>query len=180
MFDFEPYLNASKNGKMHRHRIRQLSDAEREKLAWLVQSLDQAGATEPFNWAISEVTEGIAQSARFHALKAFWEVALDVEGNACAAEDFGTDLQTQLADAEKKLGAEALQNLLTGYGLGLMNQLIDVIDYGDCNLEEQQVGWQLMEVSADGTLTGRHIGGLHEDSTEFGTEYAYPEDSEAE
>lgn len=167
MLDFEPYLQASTQGKRYRHEISQLAETQREKLGALVQNLAAAGAQEPLSWAMSELTEDIAQCARFLILKNLRQVAMDIEGNIQAASDCGADLPAQITSAQAQLGAPALQQLLQDYSQGLLRQIIDALDHGALDHSGTQPGWQIMETNPDGELTGRNIGGLHECAGDF-------------
>ena len=132
----------------------------------LVQKLVRAGATEPKAWAQSEVKENIPQFARFLVLKNLFKIALDVESSLLCANDF-SDISSQWEEIKGKVGEDTFMDFLQNYSLGLISQVIDVLDSGNPELEEDGVGWILAEANGDGELTGRFIEGLHEDALDF-------------
>lgn len=140
----------------------------------LVQKLVRAGATEPEAWAKSEVRENIPQFARFLVLKNLFQIALDVESSLLCANDF-SDMDSQVEEMKTKVGEDTLIDFLQNYSLGLISQVMDVLDSGNPELAEDGVSWILAETNGDGALTGQFIEGVHEDALDFMEQVAYGE-----
>jgi len=145
----------------------------------LVQKLVRAGATEPKAWAQSEVKENIPQFARFLVLKNLFKIALDVESSLLCANDF-SDISSQWEEIKGKVGEDTFMDFLQNYSLGLISQVIDVLDSGNPEEAEDGVSWMLAEANGDGELTGRFIEGLHEDALDFMEQVAYGETIDGE
>jgi hypothetical protein len=157
-------IEQSVNKKMYRHQISSLSSDQQARLLNIAKPLHAAGAAEPLSWAWSELSENIAQSARFFILKELWLAADDVEGTLFeVADEPLSKAQKAIDAAEQAIGKEAFRKLLRDYGHSLMDRSISILDDGGHDLP---IGWRLME-DVDGVLTGRGIDGLHEDSLEF-------------
>lgn len=140
----------------------------------LVKKLVRAGATEPEDWAKSEVSENIPQFARFLVLKNLFQIAQDVESSLLCANDF-SDMDSQVEEMKGKVGEDTLMDFLQNYSFGLISQVMDVLDSGNPELEEDGVSWILSETNGDGALTERFIEGLHEDALDFMEQVAYGE-----
>lgn len=144
--------------------FRSLSEADRRRAAELTERLRQAGARDPREWALSEVTEDIAQSARFLFLRGVWR-----RMHSCADEALSSELAGRLRrDGAPEDDLRALVQLALGR---LAFDLLYLIDEPDETVSdtapERDVAdddrrWLLAEAAPDGTLTGRDVGGLHE------------------
>lgn len=122
----------------------------------------ELGAPDPGSWASSEITEGIAQQARYLVLRRIWAIAITpwrdqqtllLYPSLARLLDNGTD-PGLLAKAIRQVVLEAA------------GSVICVIDEGfDHTAPGDAPGWALMETHNDGSamaLTGRDVGGLHE------------------
>ncbi|MFT0212316.1 hypothetical protein VQ643_06825 [Pseudomonas sp. F1_0610] len=153
----------------------------------LINRLKQAGAKNPKSWASSEISENIAQFGRFLMLKNLTQLHNDIQGNLSYAGDIGCSVAPEyqalcekLANGTQKpesvvvyeklcelLGEQNIAYFLHDYGKGLIGQVIDLLDEGNYNLEQDKVGWLLVETDEHGMTTDRPIQGLHEDFLEF-------------
>ena len=140
-----------------------------DQIAELTKRLKRAGAKDAKQWASSEVREGIPQFARFLLLKQLTLAAHDVSENLALAEDVAPKFSEAHAAACKALGAEQVDALLRDYGKGLVQQFIDLIDFGNEDSEEDEISWALVQTDGDGQVCEplRIIEGLHEDLLDF-------------
>ena len=128
----------------------------------LTATFERLGADDPAGWADSEVTENIAQLARFLALRLLWRVAIDPWG----AEDLDG-----LPAAQRLLATGAdrtdLARLARAAAYSAVFATLYRIDEGyDPDIEDADSlpGWVLLETTDEGRqLTGRNVGSLHED-----------------
>ena len=143
------------------------------KLAQLTQLFRQAGASNPEQWARSEIDEDIPQLARFLFLRQAWRSVVSAGDTTWVDQQIAHSLAHQ--DAPGASLGIALQRLLkqgcsredlTEVARTMQWELLHSLCYllSDPSIEEadlQQVSWALVEVGADGKF-GRVIGGLHE------------------
>ena len=119
------------------------------------------GADDPEGWASSELDEDIAQEARWLVIRQVRDAVTWTSDRLAAYPavralvDAGADVNLVLA-AVREVAREAAFSVL------------DVIDDGeDGDAPEDAPRWVLLEVRADDEgddiLTGRDVGGLHED-----------------
>ena len=139
--------------------------------SWRGQALDEltarfenVGAADARGWAESESAEDFAQLARYLALRAAWRRMRDAVSNAMASQG-----------AENLFAAgvsrDEVEGLLRRTVYEVTFELLYLIDEPDGTLhseppstdvDDDHPRWTLMEVSPDGDLTGRDVGGLHE------------------
>jgi hypothetical protein len=122
----------------------------------------ELGVPDPGSWASSEITEDIAQQARYLALRRIWAIAMAPWRDQHALCRYSS--LTRLLDhgTDPDLLATAIRQVV----LETVVSVISVIDDGfDPTAPGDAPGWALMETRDDGsagTLTGRNVGGLHE------------------
>lgn len=172
MIDINEHIDklSEHDQKYYRHRLKELSEAQKNELAELVEKLDNAGATKPLSWAWSEVTEGIPQFARFRVLQEIYSAAYDVAGNIDSAEDFGIEADTTYQAISGSLGKEKTDQFLIAYAKGMLYNLIGFLDEGNFEAERDGFSWRLMKTGENGDEMIRGIDGLHEDFMEFDDE----------
>jgi hypothetical protein len=119
------------------------------------------GADDPEGWARSEVSEDIAQLARFIAVRTLWRDTINVwsekslNSNAAASRLLARGADA--ADLVRLARAAAYQAVF-----GVLYRLAgEGSDYELEDRVENLPGWRLMETVND-SLTGRDVGGLHE------------------
>lgn len=170
MKDINKYIDKlnEHDQKYYRHRLKELSEAQKNELAELVENLDNAGATKPLSWAWSEITEGIPQFARFRVLQELYSAAYDVAGSIDSAEnDFGYNAGTTYEAISGNLGKEKTDQFLIAYAKGMLYNLIGFLDEGNIEAERDGFSWRLMKTGEHGDEMIRGIDGLHEDFMEF-------------
>ena len=158
-------IESSKDSKFYRHAIKKLSPDQQLAIETIASELSEQGATEPLSWAYSEVTENIAQRARFYVLKDFSCLTESVESNISLSSDHDENASAAYQHMCSVMGKDEVDNFLRSYGKGLVSSAIDIIDNGNCGSET--LGWILSETDGNGEITGRDIGGLHEDWIDF-------------
>jgi hypothetical protein len=150
-----------------RRRIESLAASDREAFEELTAWFQAKGASEPGDWAFSEIREDIAQAARFLFLRGVWRNMQEASSQALEGE-VGRKLVRDGADASqlRRLVQQALYSLAFGLVFlldepdGTSWTLTDGSFASDVSHDDRR--WRLMEVCADGELTGRDVGGLHE------------------
>jgi hypothetical protein len=156
--------------------LQSLDADTRTKAQQMIDRLARLGAADAAAWVQSELQEDIPQAARFLILRRLWRDIDDWRDNAAAY------VPGMIAHAEKAPnapfadGERALKRMVE---LGVpvaeigafarmvayeaMFAVVEVIDEGyDPDADEGVPGWGLIEVGAEGELTNRQIGGLHE------------------
>ena len=143
------------------------------KLEELTDLFAKLGASEPEQWASSQVNEGINQLGRFLFLRQAWKLVVD--------ENDQSWIQDRIDMSSKQLGTpcsgigQALQNLLDqGASKQDITDIVRVMQYellfGLCYLlddpgldeqEVQEVSWGLIQFNESGEAVGE-IAGLHE------------------
>jgi hypothetical protein len=134
-------------------------------LETLAFELHAQGAIEPISWAMSEITENIAQRARYYALREFNLLTENIPANLASSCDFNEDPENIFNDICEAIGKKETEEFLMAYGKGMISIALNIIDYGYS--PGATVGWSLTETDADGVPTGRLVSGLHEDWLEF-------------
>lgn len=155
-----------------------LESETRLKAQKMIARMKELGAEEPEPWVESEITEDIAQMARFLILRRLWS-----DLDAWRSEP-STWIKREIDEAAKtpespfSEGGHALKRIVdSGVSLedvGKVAQLIasqtafdvlNLIDEGaDADEEGEDLpGWLLVETNAEGEVTGRAVVGLHED-----------------
>jgi hypothetical protein len=137
---------------------------------WLAQPLDELterfrarGADNPEGWAASEEGENIAQMARYLFLHALWrELSGTLELIADDIEALVTSGTCTRAHIEQSL-ASSLVSLGFQFACLLDDPAGSFSEDGEPRwVQHDEPRWQLMELSPQGELTGRDVGGLHE------------------
>jgi hypothetical protein len=131
-------------------------------LAVLTRRMAELGASDPGGWASSEITEGIAQQARYLALRRIWAIAITPWRDPQVLRRYPSLARLLDNGTDPDLLATAIRQVV----LQTAGSVISVIDEGfDHSAPGDAPGWALMETRDDGsvmTLTGRDVGGLHE------------------
>lgn len=120
------------------------------------------GAPDPDDWTHSETTEDIAQQARWLVLRRLWPDAIDAHTPE-TVRNVPAARRAVEAGADPADVATAMRNAAYEAVFAVLHR----IDEGcDENAPPDAPGWSLREVrfaGDDATLTGRDVGGLHED-----------------
>lgn len=141
-------------------------------LAELTERLRKLGAPDPESWAVSELEEGIPQTARFLFLREAWRSVVPsgehrwIDDAIAAAERKPNDPYAGAGHALSRLRARgATDRELTELVRAMQAELLFSLCYQleDPNLEPEAQGitWGLFVTKADGEPVGR-LGGLHE------------------
>jgi hypothetical protein len=145
-----------------------LSTADQKRTRSLVALLKEMGAKDAESWARSEISENIAQTARFNVLN-----RLNRECVIHWSEPRIFDRYAQYDDKWRETLAALLSE---GVSEELLVQFAKFVARSTlfaalCTLDEgvepfgpgqRAPGWSLRETDSDGALTGRDVGGLHE------------------
>lgn len=146
------------------------TDDKTERRAQLTAAMQAAGCTAPRDWVSSELSENIAQFARFRVLHDVHVLADDVEHVLSDAIDEHPELEGTLQTLRAAVDPKALHALLRAYAKALGNHFVMVLDEAGMSDDPRMPGWQLMETGPDGP-TGRRVDGLHEDYLDFEDSY---------
>lgn len=134
-----------------------------QPLEVLTERLRVRGADGPEGWARSELDEDIPQTARYLFLRALWN---ELTGTLDYAAGEIEALVASGTATRERIEASLASSL---YTLGC--QLAFLLDEPDGSFDangepmwvrEDEPRWRLSEMSPDGQLTGRDVGGLHE------------------
>ena len=154
-----------------------LSETERKKALSLTEQFLANGCAAPELWVRSEISEDFSQFATFLILSRIWLCEIDQwsESPEVWIEEFSRTIgQTRLpvfddaATALKRLKEAHISNKDLGAVARLIAYntafgVINLLDEGsDGDAVGETPGWSLREKDAQGNLTGRDIGGLHE------------------
>lgn len=133
-----------------------LTAADRARASDLLAMMSAAGADDPQSWVRSEVTEGIAQGARFSFLRAVWR-----DLDRWRDEEFVDDFldEPALAGCDRVALRQIAAQIAFQATLEVVMTIDDEEDVAD---EHGLPGWRLMEQDEDCELTGRAVVGLHE------------------
>lgn len=131
----------------------------------LVQRMRELGAPNPEQWALSEISEDVAQEARWLLLRAIWPTSIDAfkpEGAAFQASQAVRRLVDAGADP-----AELSRALRYAAHYGTFSTLTELDSAVAVNAPADAPGWRVMETRfddelGDHKLTGRDVGALHE------------------
>ena len=141
-----------------------LPEPERQSALGLRDRFAELGAGDPQSWARSEVSEGIAQLARFLFLRDFWHGTIDRWRRPFELETTSPGRRLLEAGARR----EDLEQLARLVAFEAVHDAMNRVDGGgDRNAGDDLPGWELIEVGPGGRPTGRIIGGLHESILEF-------------
>jgi hypothetical protein len=163
---------------MLEHWLDSLDSETRAKALKMIARMKELGAEEPEAWVESEITEDIAQTARFLILRRLWNDLDDW------CKDSSTWVEREISEAEKNPAnsfseaGRALKRMLeAGVSLEDVGKVAQMVAYeatfnvlnlidgcGDPDDEGEDLpGWMLIETNAEGEMTGRAVVGLHED-----------------
>jgi hypothetical protein len=155
-----------------------LSQAQQRRTNDLISLLRSLGAKNAENCARSEISEDIAQLARFAFLRRIWSDHIDswtrepaqwIAGQIRGAErnpkghfaDAGAALKRM---TECGVSAHQIASLARMVACETVFAIVDRIDEGqDPDAPSNCPGWIIVETGADEQMTGRPVGGLHED-----------------
>ena len=133
----------------------------------LVEQFRALGADDPESWARSQISENIAQLARFLVLDRVrrdcfekWHAPDALNNVARYDNDFG-DLLNELR------GSGVRDETIAAFAHAVARQtamdVLYIVDEGhDPNAPQHMPTWSLEEADANGELTGRNVGSLHE------------------
>lgn len=157
----------------------ELLDPEtRAKAQRLIERMRQLGAEEPKSWVESEITEDIAQVARFLILRRLrsdidawhdnpsaWverEVAEVGKKPESSSSETGRALKRML---DVGVSLDDIGRVAKSVALESTFNVLNLIDEaGDPDAEGDDLpGWTLIETDAEGEATGRLVVGLHEE-----------------
>lgn len=127
---------------------------------------------DPERWASSEIEENIPQLARALFLRSLWRDYIDTYRSAtwideALAIDEDSSLFGEARQALERLGASEaarvdIANVARYVAYQVAFGLLYHLDYGADEEMEDGPGWSLAETNGE-MLTGRILGGLHED-----------------
>jgi hypothetical protein len=155
-----------------------LSSTQQVEARRWIEELARLGAPDPGEWVRSELSEGIAQRARFLFLRGLWVRTInrwiDSPNNWIEQHIAQSRKAPNGHFAEAGAAMDRLVKLgVSPEDLGQVARYIaystafDVVNRVDETCEEdasdEMPGWILIEIDADGSPTGRAVGGLHED-----------------
>ncbi len=154
--------------------MKELSKEEYEQIAELTKLFQELGASDPESWARSEITENIAQLARFVFLRAAWKLVITEDDTTWIDNEINQSLKYPNAPcAGSGLALERLLNLgasrqdiidivrVKQYEM-LFNMCYLLDDPGDLEPELGNMDWVLHEVDKNGNLSGRILQGMYE------------------
>ncbi|SDT65401.1 hypothetical protein [Jiangella sp. DSM 45060] len=130
------------------------------RLTALTQRMAELGAPDPEGWASSEVHEDIAQQARFLVLRSLWPEIIDAWAGDGVLERVPVAARLLTEGASRESLIQALR--LAAYE-AVFAVLYRIGAESDEDAPDDAPGWSLIELAADGTPTGRDVGGLYED-----------------
>jgi len=154
-----------------------LPEATKDQTVALIAAFKANDADQPERWARSEIAENIPQLARYLILKRIWDCEIDRWSHQPErwVNEFGRytskrpiPIFIDAAAAIKRLlesGADVadLGAIARLVAFGAAFRAIYHVDEGaNPDAVGSVPGWCLMETAADGKLTGREVGGLHE------------------
>jgi hypothetical protein len=154
-----------------------LPDQIRKEAEALTAKFTTLGASDPENWARSELTENIPQLTRFLILRSILQrhilpwtthTADRLQQLASLPSTEQNNLAAAAGAAIEKIGTTKISQADLGVfaaavALETAFNILNTIDEGhDPDAGDDSPGWTLMETSPDGVLTGREVGDLHE------------------
>jgi len=164
------FINKSRYKDYYLLEVENFSKNEKIKLEELIIKLENAGATEPLEWAFSEIKEGIPQFSRFLILNNLFKIINNINENMSLFEDFTEnmdDINLIISKIKKNITDEELKKFLKLYGKIITWNIIQLIDEGNPNYKSDGITWSLMKVDSSLNNTNQVISGLHEDFQEF-------------
>lgn len=137
-----------------------LDDDRRVAALALQQRFAELGADEPQGWALSEMTEGIPQMARYLILRRLWSEAINQWEEPDAIDAIPATHRLLAAGADRS----DIAKVARAAAFESIASVLNVLDEGYApDLDDGSLpGWGLQETTRDGSPTGRSIGGLHE------------------
>lgn len=166
----EKHIEISPFKEMYLKSLSQFTEGQKAELEDLVIRLDNAGAKNPLQWAISEIEENIPQFGRFLVLKRLFKIANSPMETISMAEDFDDEIEDKYQEICRKAGKELMSDFLKSFSMGVVWNAMEVLDEGNRNADDDKVSWVLMRTDEDGNPTEQIIEGLHEDFIEFENE----------
>jgi hypothetical protein len=155
--------------------------SEADEIRKLTDYFRTLGASNPEQWAESEIKEGIPQYARFVFLKTAWNAVIS-EGNDTWIDNAIKQSEREPNDPCSGAGVALKRMLAAGISRQDITSLVRVMQYetlfalcyqlDDSSVAEYpaetlpQVHWALMQVTEEGEHVGE-IGGLHESVLEL-------------
>jgi hypothetical protein len=165
MTSLEDYAKASELAAFHLENLKAFTPAQRQTAEEMIPKLVAAGCEDPLSWVISEVQEGIAQTARFGVLR---EMFTATQRAPNLLDEIGADdeqfqaIHEQIRDVVSDANLEYFTRALCkSFGFDFL-MILD-----DCQQADGMPSWGLKEFDASGNETGRFISGLHEDYEDF-------------
>jgi hypothetical protein len=147
----------------------------KEKTLKLVERLRALGCDDPELWTRSEMSENIAQFTRLLFLRTVWEEDIDYWMNdpddrvAARIRDksaIGIFAKSASAVSRMKAAGVTSEDICTFARYVAYATAFNVINRVDeengHDASTDAPGWRLMETDSKGELTGRNVGGLHE------------------
>jgi hypothetical protein len=129
----------------------------------LVQRMRDLGADDPEGWAHSEAEENIAQEARWLVLRSLLQQCVNGWNDSTLTRVPAAQRAVDAGAAPKDV-ALAMRAAAYEAVFGVLSLIDDGFDSG---APDDAPGWMLREVRYDAegdvVLTGRAVGGLHED-----------------
>lgn len=155
-----------------------LDPKTRAKARQMVKRMRELGAEDPEAWVESEITEDIAQMARFLILRRLWsdiDAWRDKSSVWVESEIAKVENKSQSSFPESGVALKRMVKLgVSLEDIGRVAQMVayestfnvlNLIDEGsEPDGEGHDLpGWALIETNAEGKATGRFVTGLHED-----------------
>lgn len=136
-------------------------DVSDARVTALTQRMTQLGANDAAGWARSEVEENIAQQARYLVLRHLWARAIDSWQDPSVLRRVPATARL----LEQGVNPADLSRAMRLAAYEAVFGVLSVIDEGsDLDAPGDAPGWCLMETESQSNgLTGRNLGGLHED-----------------
>ena len=156
-----------------RPRVDAMSQSDRDRFEELTAWFADKGARDPGDWALSEVSEDIAQAARFLFLRAVWQNLHDVADETLNSAR-GRSLIADGADPDQ------LRSLVRSGLFALASRLLYLVDEPEGTswplpeggfgsfVDRHDARWRLTETTPEGDQTGRDVGALHESILDTG------------
>ena len=163
---------------MPEHWLDSLDSETRVKARKMITRMKELGAEEPEAWVESEITEDVAQMARFLILRRLWsdldawssDPSAWIEREISASEEKPESLFSEVGHALKRMVEAGVSLADVGKVAQMVayeatfNTLNLIDECGDPDEEGDDLpGWMLVETDAEGEMTGRAVVGLHED-----------------
>lgn len=135
----------------------------------LTDRMRELGAPDPESWAGSELTEDIAQEARWLLVRAIWKGAIDAIRPGSSMFRSTPSIQRLLDDGADP--DELAMALRSAAHYAVFSTVVEIDSASAMDAPPDSPGWRLMETRfndelGDYGLTGRDLGGLHESINE--------------